>query len=219
MNEETVQAIAAQLRQPGGEFGIQVGEKMNESNLHINLNTIDAVHPSANDRILEIGMGNGFFVKNIVAADLSIKYTGCDFSETMVHEARKLNQQFIENGQVQFEVAGADKLPFGDEIFNKIFTVNTIYFWDDAPLIFSEIRRVLKANGTLIIAIRPASIMQHYPFVKYGFRLFNREELAALLTSNGFRIISIVEKQEPDQEINGEKINVETLLACAVKED
>ena len=40
MNEEALKSIAAQLRQPHGEYAIQVGEKMNEGNLHINLNTI-----------------------------------------------------------------------------------------------------------------------------------------------------------------------------------
>ena len=37
MDEETLKAIAGQLRQPTGEYAIQVGEKMNEGNLHINL--------------------------------------------------------------------------------------------------------------------------------------------------------------------------------------
>ncbi|MBK7811139.1 MAG: hypothetical protein IPI50_07870 [Saprospiraceae bacterium] len=63
MDEQTLKEIAKQLRQPSGEFATQVGQKMNEGNLHINLNTIEALNLQKGDHILEIGMGNGFFVK------------------------------------------------------------------------------------------------------------------------------------------------------------
>lgn len=217
MNEETLKSIAAQLRQPHGEYALQVGEKINEGNLHINLNTIEVLHPKANDNILEIGMGNGFFVKDILATDASIKYYGCDFSEIMVEEATRLNEQFIASGQAKFYFASADKLPFADETFDKVFTINTIYFWENQPLVLSEMRRVLKPTGQIIIAIRPKSIMQHYPFVKYGFNMFTKEELIKLVSDNNFRVINALEKEEPDQEINGEKLTVETLLVCAEK--
>lgn len=72
MDEETLKAIADQLRQPTGEYAIQVGEKMNEGNLHINLNTFEVLNLVAGDNILEIGMGNGFFVKNILSTDNTI---------------------------------------------------------------------------------------------------------------------------------------------------
>src|SRR5690606_35076608 len=110
---------ASQLRQPTGEFAIQVGENMNKGNLHINLNTIEALHLSADDHILEIGMGNGFFVKNILSVDHSIKYTGCDFSEIMVEEARKINEPFIETGHAEFNTADAHMLPFEAELLIK----------------------------------------------------------------------------------------------------
>jgi ubiquinone/menaquinone biosynthesis C-methylase UbiE len=217
MNEEALRSIAAQLRQPHGEYALQVGEMMNEGNLHINLNTIEALHPEPNDTILEIGMGNGFFVKAILAAADSVKYTGCDFSEAMVEEARKRNAQFVQSGQATFHTASADKLPFADETFDKIFTINTIYFWDDQPAVFAELRRVLKPKGQLLIAVRPKSVMQHYSFVKYGFNMFTKEELAQLVSAHHFIVTETLEKEEPEQELNGEKLNVQTLLVRAEK--
>lgn len=105
MDEETLKEIAGQLRQPTGEYAIQVGEKMNEGNLHINLNTFEALNLAEDDNILEIGMGNGFFVKNILSAHNSIKYTGCDYSEIMIDEARKQNTNFIASGKAEFHIA------------------------------------------------------------------------------------------------------------------
>jgi ubiquinone/menaquinone biosynthesis C-methylase UbiE len=217
MDEETLKAIAAQLRQPKGEYAIQVGEKMNEGNLHINLHTIDALALKPNDTILEIGMGNGFFVKDIFNADNSIHYTGCDFSETMIAEASRINEQFIQNKQAIFVLASADDMPFEKETFDKVFSVNTIYFWDDPKLILSEIHRVLKLNGQLTISIRPKSVMEHYPFVKFGFAMFTKESLANLLSANNFEVIDTIEKEEPGQEISGELVRVETLIISAKK--
>ncbi len=217
MDEETLKAIAAQLRQPNGEYGIQVGEKMNEGNLHTNLNTIGALKLDANDNILEIGMGNGYFLKDILLVDSSIKYTGCDFSEIMVKEACKQNEPFVASGQAEFYLADACKLPFEKETFEKVFSVNTIYFWDNLQLVFSEIRRVLKPKGQLTISVRPKSVMEHYPFVKYGFAMFSKNDLTNLFSKNNFRITNILEKAEPEQEINGLKTEVKTLVISAEK--
>ena len=136
----------------------------------------------------------------------------------MVEEACKLNKQLIENGQVTFLLASAEKLPFNHETFDKVFTVNTIYFWDNQALILSEIHRVLKQNGQITIAIRPKSVMEHYPFVKFGFTMFTKEDLINLLNRNNFKVIDTLEKDEPVQEINGDKMTVETLLISAVKQ-
>jgi ubiquinone/menaquinone biosynthesis C-methylase UbiE len=217
MDEATLKSIAAQLRKPSGERGIQVGEKMNEGNWHINLNTIEALQLQSGDQVLEIGMGNGFFVKNILAADPSIRYAGCDYSELMVEASIKLNEAFIINGQAAFFTADANHLPFGNETFDKVFTINTIYFWEDPSIELAEIWRVLKPGGRLIVAIRPKHNMLQLPFTQYGFTMYTKEELAAALSANGFTIIDTIVRQEPDGEMNGVKFSMEGLLVIAEK--
>ena len=217
MDEETLKAIADQLRQPTGEYAIQVGEKMNEGNLHINLNTFEALNLVAGDNILEIGMGNGFFVKNILSTDNTLRYTGCDFSEIMVDEACKKNEIFIASGQAQFYLADAKDLPFEKETFDKVFSINTIYFWENPQIVLAEIWRVLKPKGQVTISLRPKSIMEHYPFVKYGFKMFAKEDLKELMSKNNFTVVDIIEKEEPEIELNGELTKTATLLIRAEK--
>ncbi len=217
MDEEALEAIARQLRQPSGEYAIPVGEKMNEGNLHINLNTIAALNLETNDNLLEIGMGNGFFVKNILSTNHSIKYTGCDFSEIMVDEAIKQNENFILNGQAQFYNRDANDLSFEKETFNKVFTINTIYFWDNPQIVLAEIWRVLKPKGKIIISLRPKFIMELYPFVKYGFKTFSKDDLAELISKNNFKVVDILEKNEPEIELNGELLKAATLIITAEK--
>ncbi|WP_074239283.1 class I SAM-dependent methyltransferase [Chitinophaga niabensis] len=192
-----VKAIAEQLRKPVGDLGKEVGVKMNEGNLYINQYTIAALEIKSHQQVLEIGMGNGFFVKDILTAAPSVKYTGCDVSETMVAEARSLNTRFIQKRQAEFIVAAADELPLFDALFDTVFMVNTLYFWEFPQKELAEVRRVLKPGGKIFIAIRPASVMQSLPFVQYGFRLYEKKDVAVLLKQNGFNRIHSIEKPEP----------------------
>ena len=68
------QAVAQQLRKPDGDIGRRVGKKMNEGNLWIYKYTLDALNLEPNQHVLEIGMGNGAFVKDLMAKGNSIKY-------------------------------------------------------------------------------------------------------------------------------------------------
>lgn len=215
MDETLAQQMAAQLRRPSGEAGVQTGEWMNRGNVHMNIDTLEILNAAANDTILEIGMGNGFFVKDILQKDPSIKYTGCDFSEVMVTEAEQLNAAWINKGQAKFICANVADMPFTDGSFNKIFTINTIYFWEDAITILAQLKRVLKKNGTLIISLRPKHLMQNYPFTKYGFTLFAKADVVQLLEANGFTIVQAIEKPEPDFDLNGEIIKMESLVIVA----
>ncbi len=219
MEDQGLKNIASQLRLPEGEYAIEIGERMNEGNHHINLYTIEALNLKGEENILEVGMGNGFFVQNILNQHPGVKYSGCDHSETMVEESIKKNIEYISQEQADFQIGHADKLPFVDAIFDKVFTINTLYFWKDTHAVFNELKRVLKPAGQITIAIRPRNVMKNYPFVKYGFNMFDREELLALMTDNNFNGINVLELEEPAQEINAMKMPVSTLLVSAEKKE
>ena len=217
MNEDQLKEIAAQLRQPHGEMAHEVSGRMNKGNHHMNQFAIQTLKPQPGDAILEIGMGNGFFVKDILLSDESITYVGCDFSEAMVTEATELNNAYVQSGQARFQLASADSLPFATESFDKVFTVNTIYFWDNPTGVLDEMKRVLKPDGQLLIALRSKSVMESYPFTQYGFIMYDTDDLNTLLSENGLKITRILEEYEPDQEINGETISVSSMIVCAEK--
>ncbi len=207
--------MAAQLRQPKGDDGIKTGEWMSEGNKTIIQDTLKVLDAKAGDRILEIGMGNGHFVSEIVSKDQSISYSGCDFSEVMVNESRKNNQQWIDNQQAEFMLTDGTSLPFDDQTFTKIFTVNTLYFWEDRQAVLAEFKRVLKPDGVLIIGIRPKRLMENIPFTRFGFNLFSKEDATDLLTENGFEVLSAVENTEPAFELNGKQIVMENVVIKA----
>lgn len=215
MDTDRLRHIASQLRQPQGEAGIETGQRMNVGNELIYQRAIAQLAIQPGDHILELGPGNGFFARQIVATDSSVRYTGCDLSETMIAEAGRLNEEFVQDGQVELVLRDRPALPFADAAFDKVFTINTLYFWDDPSAELAEIRRVLMPDGLLIVGIRPRHIMEQMPFVTFGFTLYEPNEAADLLTANGFGVTNLIVEPEPDQTFFGKAIRMETVLVCA----
>jgi ubiquinone/menaquinone biosynthesis C-methylase UbiE len=209
--------IAEQLRKPSGDLGKQIGENMNASNALINALTIDLLQIKENDIVLELGMGNGKFVNEILSKNNSVKYIGRDFSDVMVAEAKRLNAHWIETGRAKFYEGVADTLSFDQKTFSKILTVNTIYFWQQPEIELREIRRVLKDDGVFAISIRTKETMLRLPFTRFDFTLYNEEELKTLLIKNGFKVISSSKETEPPFQINGTEVIMENLVICSGK--
>lgn len=212
-----LKTLAQQLRKPEGDKGKVVANQMNDGNLFINRLTIENLDIKPGEKILEVGMGNGAFVKEIAERESSVKYVGCDFSETMIAEARNLNNELVAAERADFVLSSLNNLPFPDESFNTVFTVNTIYFWEDPEKELEEIRRVLKKGGKLHVALRPKSVMKDMPFVEHGFQLFDKEDVERLLISNGLAVTKVVEEPEPEVALGELSLKMATLIIIAEK--
>lgn len=218
LTEDEIKFIASQLRKPSGKEGLEVGQKMNEGNKAMNLHSLAVLDPQAGDSILEVGMGIGKFVKNILELSNEIKYTGCDYSPEMVDASKSMNQDYIDSDQAKFHCSEAVKMPFPDETFTKVLTINTFYFWDDNVKVLNEISRVLKKDGRLILSVRPKENMQKLSVTKYNFTMLSNDEICELLFSNGFKINGITKIEEPDQVMQGFASERKCVIFDAVKE-
>lgn len=216
-DEEKVKNMASQLRKPEGEDGLKTAGLMNKANMQIISDTFKALNAQGDDNILEIGMGDGFYVKDLLGKSGHIKYTGCDYSELMIQQSTKLNADSISKGMARFFHANISSLPFPDNEFNKVFTINTIYFWDNEITALNEVKRVLKPGGHFIIGFRPIDQMEKYPFTKYGFDLFSKSDVEKLLINNGFAILDAFENQESDFDMNGQAISRKNVVVLASK--
>lgn len=214
-DESFLKEVAAQLRKPTGEFGNEVASAMNESNQKMNLSTIDALQIEAGNTVLEVGMGNGFFVSHILNQADNLNYIGIDYSPDMVQLASDINKTHLEKGTAVFYASNASELPISNHSVDRLFTVNTIYFWEDQSQILNEFRRVLKTDGLLAISIRPDRCLKEYPSTQFGFNHFTTEKVAELLEEHGFFNTQIIEDTEPEAEVLGKKIIPEFSIVTA----
>ncbi|RQP17340.1 MAG: class I SAM-dependent methyltransferase [Parapedobacter sp.] len=207
MSEEIdFRAIAAQLAKPEGEAGIKTAAHMNVSNADMTRYAVDLLKCKDGDGVLEIGPGNGRFAEYVLSKGHNIYYTGLDISETMVSTAREINSDYIAGGRVAFEWTDGTHYPFPDAKFNKIFTVNTLYFWENPAIQLAEIRRILEPGGTFCLAIATKAFMEQLPFTAYGFTLYTFEEVQDLLVKNGFSLLDATSRNHPTTSAAGQHV-------------
>jgi len=196
-SEEDLKNIAKQLSHPEGEQGIKTGEAMNINNIGMIHSAIDNLNLEFNDYVLEIGPGNGSHLEYFLSRNQNLVYFGVDISKTMIEQANKVNSKFVgRGGSALFHLVDGSILPFITEQFDRIFTVNTIYFWKNPETYLKEIKRVLKSEGQLVLAFADKNFMEKLPFTKYGFTLYEPEELKMLLSSAGFDVQEVIKKTE-----------------------
>ena len=194
--EEELKNIAKQLSCPEGQHGIKTGEMMNANNIGMTYSAIDALDLQFNVYVLEIGPGNGSHVEYFLSKEKDLVYIGIDISETMIAEATKINQKLIDNSLVYFHQVDGKTIPLITGQFDKIFTVNTVYFWENPLEYLSEIKRVLSNNGLFVLCFADKQFMQKLPFTSYGFKLYNLEDVEDLLRAAGFTIKNTIKKTE-----------------------
>jgi ubiquinone/menaquinone biosynthesis C-methylase UbiE len=188
LNNEELRELDSQLRKPSGKRGIQVGERMSENNMNIYGLTIDEILKKEYKTALEPGFGTGKLINELLKVNAEIHVKGIDHSELMIEEASKLNREAIENGRTELSYGNISEIPFENNMFDLVYTVNTIYFWDHPETCFNEIRRVLKPGGTFINAMRTQEKMKNYPVGKNDFKHYSRNEVKKLFNLNGFKI-------------------------------
>ena len=203
MEQNELKILAQNLANPQGEKGIEIGEMMNETNLGMTLESIKALSVEDGNHILEIGHGNGRHVENLLARAENLRYIGIDISETMHIEAEKNNTKFQD--KAEFVLYEGEILPFEDKTFDKIFTVNTVYFWKNPVNFLNGIYRILKHNGTFVLTFGQRNFMEKLPFTPYNFTLYNNDEMEQLISESHFKRMKISEKEEEIKSKTGEE--------------
>ncbi|NII84368.1 MULTISPECIES: class I SAM-dependent methyltransferase [unclassified Pedobacter] len=215
LSEEDLKNIAKQLACPEGEHGIKTGEMMHANNIGMTTSAIEALNLQNNETVLEIGHGNGGHIAQLLLKAENLAYFGADISATIIAEAEKINQDFITKGKVHFQLTDGVTLPFDDDRFDKVFTVNTIYFWTNPSEYLSEIKRILRPDGTLAICFADKTFMQNLPFTPYGFTLYEVETVKELLEKAGVTIKNTLKKLEQVQSKTGERVEREYYVVTA----
>jgi SAM-dependent methyltransferase len=75
----------------------------------------------------------------------------------MLSQAQKRNEAAIREGRVKLQLAAIEDIPVFNETFDKIFSINSIIFWEQPIERLKELRNLLKPNGLIAITLQPRS--------------------------------------------------------------
>jgi len=107
-----------------------------------------AQYVKTNDKVLDLGCGNGRLLDLLKGK--KINYIGVDNSSALIALAQK---RYPDN---DFRAGDALNLPFGDNYFDKIYSVAVLHHIPSGELrlkFLEEAKRVLKPGGLLILTV------------------------------------------------------------------
>ena len=190
-----------QFRCPKGFQGRIVAASMNRGHNSLTnwgLKQVD-IRPQFN--ILDVGCGGGKTIGKLARLAFKGKVFGIDHSPDMVKYSKQVNSTLIAKNQVTIKESTIEKLKFLNDFFDLVTAIETYYFWPNLPTAFSEIKRVLKPKGKLLLINEMIKdgiyeIENEEIIAKTHVNLIPLTEIKSILQSIGFINIDIITKKK-----------------------
>lgn len=206
-NSNKLQNLAEQLRCPKGKEGQDLAKIMNVTNKGMIASSLEALSLKPQLRILEIGPGSCAHLSSIMKKEKGLRYFGLEISATMVKEAIKNNTAYINRRKALFQLYNGYTVPYVHNFFDRIMTVNTVYFWEQPKDFLVEMHRVLKPDGICVITFANGDFMEKLPFVNSTFQLYSTERIKDLVGQTKFELSSFQTKEERVVSKDGSLVN------------
>jgi len=147
----------SQFGKPSGVLGGLIGHLMAFNNKERSWWVLPMLEIHQNDCVLEVGFGSGIDIRRVSEIAVDGFVAGVDHSPVMVEQARRRNRAGIQKDRVELQLGCASQLPYQDDFFNKVFSINVAQFWGDPVAVMREMRRVLRPGGLVAVAVQPRS--------------------------------------------------------------
>jgi SAM-dependent methyltransferase len=201
--EEELRAIEQQLSCPAGAMGVEMGQRMNEFNRAMTDSSLELLAVEDQQRILELGHGNAGHLARLMARAQQLQYMGLDISATMNEQAQVVNQSLMTQHLIRFQLYDGTNLPFEEDSFDRIFTVNTIYFWEQPAHLMQEMARTLSPKGRLIVAFAHRSYLEQSPVIGKRFNLIDKETIQQLAAQAGLTKVGFEDRTDQIEDTAG----------------
>lgn len=148
---KTPDNVLQNCKMPQGKLGEETLSRMNESHAELTAWAFSQIDMKDGAIVLDVGCGGGNALKMLSRRAKNGKLYGIDYSETSVEVAAKENKEDVASGKMEIFHGSVSELPFPDDMFDTVTTVESYYFWPDLPHDFAEVRRVLKPGGIFVV--------------------------------------------------------------------
>jgi arsenite methyltransferase len=126
------------------------GEAMEEGHSAIADAVITRMPIQPESVLLDLSCGSGWATRRLARRAHHGKVWGVDLSSAMIERARHAPDN---PPNVDYDIAPASALPFGDETFDAILSIEAFYYFPDVAGVLAECLRTLKHSGELDILI------------------------------------------------------------------
>ena len=170
--------VARHSARPSGWVGRYLfGRYLDRANRQINALMHDALGYDAAAKILEIGFGGGALLMQIAANLQAGRIDGVEISDEMlISLQRRIDRQGIDS-KVRLQRASVESLPFENARFDYVCSAHTIYFWPELNGAMTEISRVTRSGGVLVLGYSSPQALTESGWVEHGFRAYRKDEI------------------------------------------
>lgn len=176
---------------PRGFAGKVTLRIMNIMHRSIYKNAAKVLELRPDDDLLEIGCGNGYFLRKYASHVHSV--AGLDLSETSIEMARNKHRNRIKAGTAEFVHGEASQLPWEHDRFSVVTSMGSFISFPGPVESLKEMHRVLRPGGRAIISIEwnAEDGLDHTKEVRqYGMKIWTEDEVRVMMTEAGFTLIS-----------------------------
>jgi arsenite methyltransferase len=178
------------------------GEKMQNHHLDITEKTLRRMNLRPGERVLDLGCGSGWATRLIArlvteGPEGFGQVVGVDISDEMIRQARAASKDF---DNVMYVWGSATHIPWEENFFDKMLSVESFYYYADQDRALSELFRVMAPKGQMFILINlykdnPYSL-QWVDKLKVPVHVRSAEEYVDLLKKHSFENVQYA--QIPD---------------------
>ncbi|MGB9233675.1 MAG: class I SAM-dependent methyltransferase [Terriglobales bacterium] len=177
------------------------GPKMENHHLDITEKTLRRMALRAGERVLDLGCGSGWATRLLArlvdGPEVSGQVVGLDIADEMVRRARAASRDF---DNVMFVQGSATQIPWEENFFDKVLSVESFYYYPDQDRALAELFRVMAPHGRLFILINlykdNSYSLQWVPKLKVPVHVRSAAEYVELLKKHAFQNVEAA--QIPD---------------------
>jgi ubiquinone/menaquinone biosynthesis C-methylase UbiE len=136
--------------------------------------------------ILDAGCGPGFMLIEILKLFPNSQGIGIDLAEPLLAVGRKIADAEGLADRVKFESGDVEKLPYEDNSFDCVVSINMLHIVENPVKQLDEIERVLKPDGLYLIADIKRSWLVSL-FEKESKSAFTAKEAGELIAQSSLR--------------------------------
>lgn len=143
MNEKVVETFD-QWAENGRDMGMEEGHG------DVVRQVIEQLEIRPGEKILDLGCGNGWATRLLAQKSAGVQAIGVDASPRMIARAEELHSLTI---RARYEHGSFEALDFKDGMFDRLFSMEALYYASDLQQALSEAFRVLKPGGQATVIV------------------------------------------------------------------